>query len=136
MKKKLLSLMLCVSIFFAGCVGREANPIAVYLPGDENRSCKGLMTEIAQLQVDMAKLQSEKGDKETSNVLLALCGILFFPVWFFMDFKDAEKIEYDAMRQRHNRLLVYAAEKNCDMMGIKTEKILSVDEIKEQEDEK
>jgi len=74
-----------------------ANPIPVYLPGDENRSCMGLKAEIAQLQVDMQRIL---------------------------------KIEFDAMRQRHNRLLVYAAEKNCDMVGIRDERIPSIEERK------
>ena len=32
--KKLVSLMLAFSIFFAGCAGREANPIPIYRIGD------------------------------------------------------------------------------------------------------
>ena len=54
--KKLICLLLACSVLLAGCAGREANPIPIYMPGDENRSCPALKAEIAQLQVDMARL--------------------------------------------------------------------------------
>ena len=129
MKKTALNILMCVSIFFAGCAGREANPIAVYLPGDEKRSCEGLKAEIAQLQVDMARLLP-KTDKGLTNALWAVGGVIAIVPFFFMDLKDAEKIEFDAMRRRHNRLLVYAAEKGCDMGGVRAERILSAEERK------
>ncbi len=112
MKKKMAVLLIMV-MFFAGCAGRTANPIAVYLPGDENRSCTALQAEVAQLQVDMQRLLP-KTDKDLTNALWATAGVFLVIPFFFMDFKDAEKIEFDAMRQRHNRLLIYAAEKGCD----------------------
>ena len=131
MKETILNVLICVSIFFAGCAGREANPIPVYLPGDEKRSCEGLKAEIAQLQVDMARLLP-KTDKGLTNALWAVGGVIAIVPFFFMDLKDAEKIEFDAMRRRHNRLLVYAAEKGCDMGGVRDEKILSAEEQKKQ----
>jgi len=101
----------------------------IYLPGDENRSCEGLKAEVAQLQADMQRILP-KTDKDLTNVLWATGGVFFIFPFFFMDFKDAEKIEFEAMRQRHNRLLIYAAEKKCDMVGIKTERIPSIEERK------
>lgn len=129
--KKTICITLACSVFFAGCAGREANPIPVYLPGDENRSCMGLKAEIAQLQVDMARLLP-KTDKGLTNALWAAGGCLVIIPFFFMDLKDAEKIEFDAMRQRHNRLLVYAAEKGCDMSGVRAERIPSLKEQKKE----
>ena len=41
-----------------------------------------------------------------------------------------EKIEFEAMRQRHNRLLILAADKNCNMSGVTTERIPSIEERK------
>lgn len=132
--KKIMCVLLSFCVFFISCAGREANPIPVYLPGDENRSCEGLKAEIAQLQVDMAKMLP-KTDKGLSNVLWATAGVFFIVPFFFMDFKEAERIEFDAMRQRHNRLLVYAAEKGCDMGGIRAERIPSIEERKQIEEE-
>ena len=132
--KAYLNVLLCVSIFLAGCAGREANPIPVYMPGDENRSCEALKAEVAQLQVDMARMLP-KTDKGLTNTLWATAGVFFIVPFFFMDLKDAEKIEFDAMRQRHNRLLVYAAEKNCDMSGVRAEEIPSMKERKKIEEQ-
>ncbi len=129
--RKVISLVLACSVFLVGCAGREANPIAVYLPGDENRSCTALKTEVAQLQADMARLLP-KTDKGLTNALWAAGGVVAIIPFFFMDFKDAEKIEFDAMRQRHNRLLVYATEKNCDFGEVRAEIILSAEEQKKQ----
>jgi len=127
--KNALTVLLIMTVFFAGCAGREANPIAIYLPGDENRSCEGLKAEVAQLQADMQRLLP-KTNKGVTNTLWATAGVFFIVPFFFMDLKDAEKIEFDAMRRRHNRLLIYAAEKNCDMSGVTAERIPSIEERK------
>jgi len=129
--KKLICLLLAYSILLAGCAGREANPCAAYLPGDENRSCAALQAEVAQLQVDMQRLLP-KTDKGLTNALWATAGVFVIFPFFFMDFKDAEKIEFEAMRVRHNRLLIYAAEKECDFGEVRAERIPSIEERKEQ----
>lgn len=130
--RKSASWMLIFAIFFCGCAGRQANPIPAYMPGDENRSCSALQAEIAQLQVDMARILP-KTDKGASNALWAGAGVFTLGIGFlFMDFKDAEKVEFEAMRNRHNRLLVYAAEKGCDFGGVRAEKIPSLKERKKE----
>ena len=128
--KKSICLLLACSVFFAGCAGREANPIPVYLPGDNERSCNVLVAEIAQLQADMQRLLP-KTNKGVSNTLWATAGVFLIVPFFFMDLKDAEKIEFDALRARHNRLLLICADKGCDMTGVRAERILSVKEAKE-----
>ncbi|KKN73160.1 hypothetical protein LCGC14_0403330 [marine sediment metagenome] len=129
--RKLVCLLLIFAVFLAGCAGRESNPIPSYLPGDENRSCTALRAEIAQLQADMQRMLP-KTDKGLSNALWATAGVFTLGIgFFFMDFKEAERIEFDAMRQRHNRLLVYAAERKCDFGEIKMERIPSVEERKD-----
>ncbi len=129
MKKAILNVLLCFSIFFAGCAGREANPIPVYLPGDNERSCEMLVAEIAQLQADMQRLLP-KTNKGVTNTLWATAGVFFIVPFFFMDLKGAEKIEFDAMRARHNRLLLICADKGCDMTGVRAERITSAEESK------
>lgn len=129
--EKVIRVMVACSVFLAGCAGRTANPIPAYLPGDETRSCEGLKAEVAQLQVDMQRILP-KTDKGLTNALWAAGGVLVIVPFFFMDLKDAEKIEFEAMRTRHNRLLVYAAERDCDMMGVRAERIPSPAEFKEQ----
>ncbi len=114
--KKLVSLATTLSLFLTSCAGRMANPIPAYLPGDENRSCRALQAEIAQLEADMQRILPET-NKFGYNALCVAGGILVIVPFFFMDLKDAEKVEWEAMRVRHNRLLVYAAEKGCDFGG-------------------
>ena len=130
--KKTVCLLLSVSIFLsgsAGCAGREANPIPAYLPGDNERSCPVLVGEIAQLQVEMQRLLP-KTNKGVTNTLWATAGVFLIVPFFFMDLKDAEKIEFEAMRTRYNRLLLICAGKGCDMTGVRAERIPSAKEMK------
>ena len=128
--KKVISIFLVITLVFSGCGGREANPIPLYLPGDEDRSCTALKAEVTQLQADMARILP-KTNKFGSNALWAAGGVFLIVPFFFMDLKDAEKVEFEAMRQRHNRLLIYAKEKDCTMTGVKAERIPSLEEQQE-----
>ncbi len=97
-----------------GCAGREANPISSYKAGDENLSCEKLKKEIVVLQTNMMAILP-KSDKTFTNALWYTGGsIVIIPV-FFIDMKDAERIEYEAFRRRHNRLVEMAQTKGCDM---------------------
>jgi len=130
-----ISLVLIVSILnagFVGCAGRDANPIPVYLPGDESRSCAGYQAETARLNADMVRL-NPKTNKFGYNAVMATLGFLLIVPFFFMDMKEAEKIEWDAMRQRYNRLMVYAAESGCNFYETTDlpERLLSPAEAKE-----
>lgn len=127
--RKPVCLTLAFAVLFAGCAGREANPIPAYLPGDETRSCPSLKAEIAQLQADMNRLLP-KTSKGVTNALWAAAGVFLIVPFFFIDLKGAEKIEFDAMRTRHNRLLIIAAERDCDMTGIRAERIPTIEERK------
>lgn len=132
--KNLICVFTAVMIFIAGCAGREANPIPVYMPGDENRSCAAYEAEIAQLQADMARILP-KTNKGVSNTLWAVGGVICIVPFFFMDLKDAEKIEFEAMRARHNRLLIYATENECTFGSVRAERIPSIEEQKKQAEE-
>ena len=125
-----ICVVIAFCVFFAGCAGREANPIPAYLPGDNTRSCAALTAEVALLQADMQRLLP-KTNKGVTNALWATAGVFLIVPFFFMDLKDAEKIEFDAMRQRHNRLLIIAADKGCDVTGVRAERIPSIKERKE-----
>lgn len=71
-----------------------------------------------------------KTDKGLTNALWATAGVFFIVPFFFMDLKDAEKVEFEAIQQRHNRLLIYVAEKGCDFGEIRAERIPSLKEQK------
>jgi hypothetical protein len=114
MSRTLLTLLLCLSIFYSGCGGRDAHPVAAYQPGDADRSCEGLRLEVAQMEADIAA-KGPKANKTPKNVLCFVTGFLVIVPWFFMDLKNADKTELEAMKTRSNRLTLLAAEKNCDI---------------------
>jgi hypothetical protein len=87
------------------------------MPGDEKRSCQGLKAEMSQIQADIARLLP-KSDKFGYNALCVAGGVLVIVPFFFMDLKDAEKTEIEALRRRYNHLSVIAAEKECDVSGV------------------
>jgi hypothetical protein len=118
-----------VGMLLIGCAGREANPIPTYISGDENLSCGALKQEIVRLQSEMVALLP-KTDKTFTNTLWAAGGVVAIVPYFFIDMKDAEKIEYEAFRRRHNRLLLIAKEKNCDLSDITAEPVPSLEERK------
>jgi hypothetical protein len=120
--RKALCAVLCFAVLFAGCAGREPKPILVSRPGDEKLGCPELKAEVVQLQKNMAALLP-KINKFGTNALWATAGVyLIFP-FFFMDLKDAEKKEFEAMRLRHNRLAGFLKAKNCDVNDIRAEPI-------------
>ena len=104
---KVISLTLVVSIFLAGCAGRDPNPIALSMPGDKDLSCEALSAEMTNLKMDMQQLKP-KTDKFWTNTFW----LIVLP--FLMDVKEAEKIEYNAFQNRYNRLLIISQEKGCD----------------------
>lgn len=127
--KRIVILMFVVAVILGGCAGRDANPIPCYMTGDENLSCENLKEQIVQLQADMLGLLS-KTDKTLTNALWVAGGMVAYAPYLLVDAKDAEKIEYEAFRRRHNRLLLIAQKKECDFSDIKAEKIPRLEQRK------
>jgi hypothetical protein len=127
-------LLIIVSVSLAGCAGREPNPIFCCAPGDEKLSCKSLKQEIGLLQSYMLALLP-KTDKSFTNTLWGAGGAMFYVPYLFIDMKDAERIEYEAFRRRHNRLLLIASEKGCDMEGVRAEPIPALWQQKSQNEQ-
>ncbi|GAI59831.1 unnamed protein product [marine sediment metagenome] len=111
--KRLVCLLLVVSITGAGCAGADPNPIAMYLPGDEKKSCSVLKAEVANIGKGIAIRKSRQSKKEGENILWFVGGCFVIVPWFFMDVKGAERAEIDALQQRKDALLVIAADKDC-----------------------
>jgi len=112
--EKLVCVLLIGTIFIAGCAGTEANPIAVYIPGDENKSCNALKAEIANIDKQIKSKKAKKSEKDFSNSLWFVGGFFLIVPWFFMDLKNAEETEVSALQQRKDALIVIAAEKDCE----------------------
>ncbi|MSO74768.1 MAG: hypothetical protein EXQ99_06435 [Alphaproteobacteria bacterium] len=97
-----------------GCGGRSANLVPHYQPGDEKRSCEGLRSEIATNEVEIAKLLPDE-DATGKNVALGVTGAFLLVPWFFMDFKDAEYTEIQALRRRNLWFREVASNNNCSL---------------------
>jgi hypothetical protein len=136
--------MLMIVVFFSGCAGRQPHPVPVYSPGDENQTCDILKKEIVDYQARMLKLLPNT-DKTLTNTLWSVGGTVagYTPAgtaaglvpYLFIDMKDAERIEYEAFRRRHNRLLLIAQSRPCDLSDIRAEPIPSLSERKVLEEE-
>jgi len=82
---------------------------------------------MAQVRTDAMKYFPQ-ADKGVSNGALAMAGSFFIVPIFFIDLKNAEQVEFDACRQRHNYLRTIAIDKGCQDSN--TPEIPSLMEIK------
>ena len=123
MKKFILSASIVGLL--AGCAGHNANPVMVSQYGDDGMSCKELELSMSDAQGEMQRLVGQT-DKTGQNVALGVAGAFLLVPWFFMDFKDGEKEEYDSWRQRYNHLAIIASERHC---GIKRKNIPTADQV-------
>lgn len=109
-----ITTLVSTSLLLAACGGSSPNPISQYQPGDETRSCEGLRHEISTNENEIVKrLPGE--DATGKNVALGVAGAFLLVPLFFMDFKDAERIEIDSYRRRNLWLREVAAKKECDV---------------------
>lgn len=127
-----LTVYLLLGLSVTGCGGRTANPIMPMQYGDQQKSCESLQFELANTEGEMRRLLA-KSDKTGQNVALGVAGAFLLVPWFFMDFKNAEKTEYEAYRQRYNNLASLAISKECE---ITPARFPSVDEIQQQQQER
>lgn len=89
------------------------------IPGDESKSCRLLKAEIAQIEAEVITKQNQKSTKDFWNTAEFIGGFFLIIPWFFMDVKGAEQAEAEALKIRANRLAMIAADKNCDLTGVK-----------------
>ena len=109
---KVLILLFSFQIFAYGCGGRAANPVMSSQYGDQKKSCNALRIELSQTEQELRRLMPDT-DKTGKNALLGVAGLFLIVPWFFMDFKGAEEVEVNALRNRYNTLAIMASEKNC-----------------------
>jgi len=110
--KESFCVVLSATIFFAGCGGREANLVQSRQPGDIQKNCKELETEMLYCQDEIGRL-IPNSDKTGKNIALGATGIIFIVPLFFMDLKQGEKKEIEAYQQRYNYLFMLYQQRNC-----------------------
>ena len=113
MKKIIVhSFVVSAVLMTAACAGRTPNPVSEYQYGDDKKSCERLKAEISDTNAEIARLLPET-DKTGENVALGVAGAFLLVPWFFMDFSEAEQVEVNALRKRHNNLVYLAGDKSC-----------------------
>jgi len=76
-------------------------------------SSDALKAEIANINKQIKIKKSKKEKRDWGNAAWFIGGFLLIVPWFFMDLKNAEETEIDALQQRKDALIVIAAEKEC-----------------------
>lgn len=125
--KRTISAFALVAVLSA-CGGRTPSPVMISQYGDQQKSCRALEFEMTNIQGEIQRLMPER-DKTGQNVGLGIAGAFFLIPWFFMDFKNAEATEYEALRQRYNHLGSVAIDKRC---GVKPIDLPSVQQMQEE----
>jgi hypothetical protein len=108
-----LSVILCVTIFIAGCGGQTANPVDRYMPGDEGKSCNSLYAEIAQMDTEIKQKKADKDHRDTINIVCFVTGLFIIVPFFFMDVKGSQEVEIDALNARKKALSNIFNDKDC-----------------------
>lgn len=127
--KKLVCLLCVFSVLFVtACGGRTPYPVMAQQYGDQDKDCKTLEYEIRSIEGEIQRLLP-KTDKTAKNVALGVAGWFFLVPLFFMDFKNAEAVEYEAFRQRHGHLTAIAMSKKCSVEPVN---LPSVQQMKEE----
>ena len=106
-------LIVVVLFFVQGCAGRAAHPVKVTQSGDNKKTCKSLHKETKQIRRSIKKMIPAVKKADKKRTLLMLSGGLLIVPWFFLDLSDADKIETNAKRARHNYLVDVAKKRNC-----------------------
>jgi len=115
--KDFVCVLLVISVFCLGCAGTVPNPIRVYSPGDEKKGVSVLKAEIADIDRTLVRKRSEKSKQERDNLLLFVGGLFVIVPFFFMDLKNNEKVEIDALLQRQDALSLLLVEAAGDSDG-------------------
>ena len=104
-------LFFVIAIAEAGCAGRDPNLIQAVQISDQQLNCQQITAEIRANNEKISQLASEQGWKVAQNVTAGVVGLVIWPIWFGMDFKDAAGKEASALSQRNEYLGTLAGTK-------------------------
>ena len=106
MPKKLTTTSIAIAFFLAGCAGRQANPVTAIQTGDERLTCEQIVTTLKLNTSEVKGLMAESSGTTGKNVAAGVVGaVIFFPMLFFMDTKNAAGDEARALVRRNEVLL-------------------------------
>jgi hypothetical protein len=93
------------------CAGRDPQPVASVQPQDAYSDCTMIRAEIEANNMKAQQIANEQGWKVAQNVGAGVVGLVIWPVWFGMDFKDAAGKEAAALQARQQFLTTLATER-------------------------
>lgn len=100
-----------LGIALVGCAGRDPQPIVTVQQQDVYADCTMIRAEIEANNAKVTQLANEQGWKVAQNVGAGVVGLVIWPVWFGMDFKDAAGKEAAALEARQKYLTVLATQR-------------------------
>ena len=109
MRNNLILAML--AIVLVGCAGRDPQPIATVQVQDAYSDCTMIRAEIEANNAKVKQIANEQGWKVAQNIGAGVVGLVLWPVWFGMDFKDAAGKEAAALQARQQYLTTLATER-------------------------
>jgi hypothetical protein len=102
---------MAAGLALSACAGRDPQPIATVQPQDQYSDCTMIRAEIEANNAKTKQLADEQGLKVAQNVGAGVVGIVIWPVWFGMDFKDAAGKEVAALQARQQYLTTLATQR-------------------------
>jgi hypothetical protein len=106
-----LLLLSAISFGLIACAGRDPQPVATVQAQDNYADCTQIRAEIEANNVRAKQLADEQGLKVAQNVGAGVVGLVIWPVWFGMDFKDAAGKEVAALQSRQQYLATLATQR-------------------------
>jgi hypothetical protein len=100
-----------LGIALVACAGRDPQPLATVQAQDAYSDCTMIRAEIEANNAKVTQLANEQGWKVAQNVGAGVVGLVIWPVWFGMDFKDAAGKEAAALQARQQYLTTLATER-------------------------
>ena len=83
------------------------------MPGDEEKSCNALYTEMSQIDDEIDLKTQQRKDRDTWNIIFFVTGFLVIVPWFFIDPKGSQEVEIDALKARKQALKAIYQDHNC-----------------------
>jgi hypothetical protein len=104
-------LAVAITCGLAACAGRDPQPTVTVQAQDQYSNCTMIRAEIEANNQKVQQLANEQGWKVAQNVGAGVVGLVIWPVWFGMDFKDAAGKEAAALQARQKYLMELATER-------------------------
>ena len=111
--KKLIAILLSISIVVSGCASTPANPVPVAQVGDDTKTCDAIVNEMQQMVSAQDKAAADRNSQVGTNVALGVVGVFLIVPWFFMDLGASATVEQKAAAARFQRLQQMATDKKC-----------------------